>query len=149
MFRGHHLHSMDEKGRVAIPARFREALSGLQDERLVITQFRYRGHNCLDGYPYSSWRQLEERLLTNHRFDPENADLIDAYVSAAVDCQIDSQGRILVPQNLRDYAGLKRDVMFTGRIDMFRVWDQRGWDVVSKESQKIFDDTDRLRALKI
>lgn len=149
MFRGHHLHSMDEKGRVAIPARFREALSGLQDERLVITQFRDRGHNCLDGYPYSSWRQLEERLLANHRFDPENADLIDAYVSAAVDCQIDGQGRILVPQYLREYAGLKRDVIFTGRIDMFRLWDQQSWGIVSSAAQKIFDDTERLKALKI
>lgn len=149
MFRGHHLHSMDDKGRVAIPARFREALAVLQDERLVITQFRYRGHSCLDGYPYSSWRQLEERLLANHRFDPENADLIDAYVSAAVDCQLDSQGRILVPQNLREHARLKRDVMFTGRIDMFRLWDQQAWGTVSEASQKIFDDTERLKALKI
>lgn len=140
---------MDEKGRVALPARFREALSALQDERLVLTQFRYRGHNCLDGYPFSTWRQLEQRILGNSRFDPENSDLIDAYVSAAVDCQIDNQGRILVPPNLRDYAGLQREVMFTGRIDMFRMWDQRDWAIVSAESRKIFDDTERLKSLKI
>ena len=149
MFRGHIQHAMDEKGRVALPARFREALSALQDERLVLTQFRYRGHNCLDGYPFSTWRQLEQRILGNSRFDPENSDLIDAYVSAAVDCQIDNQGRILVPPNLRDYAGLQREVMFTGRIDMFRMWDQRDWAIVSAESRKIFDDTERLKSLKI
>ena len=69
MFRGHFEHSVDEKGRVAIPARFREALSGLQEERLVLTKFAVRQHRCLDIYPLAAWRELEKRLLGKSRFD--------------------------------------------------------------------------------
>ena len=70
MFRGHFEHTVDDKGRVAIPARFREALSGLQEERLVVTKYAIRGVRCLDVYPLAAWRQLEVRLQSQKRFDP-------------------------------------------------------------------------------
>lgn len=138
MFRGHFTHTVDDKGRVAIPARFREALSGLQEERLVVTKYGMRGKHCLDVYPLVAWRQLEERLLSRKRFDPALASFRNYYVSGAHECQLDGQGRILVPQLLRDYAGLRRDVIFTGDIDKFRAWDKDAWEQVFASDEEAF-----------
>ena len=150
MFRGHYAHTVDDKGRVAIPARFREALSGLQEERLVVTKFGMRGQHCLDVYPLSAWRQLEERLLARKRFDPTLASFRNYYVSGAHECQLDSQGRILIPQLLRDYARIQRDVMFAGDIDKFRAWDKDAWEQVFASDEETFlANPDRLGELDL
>ena len=81
MFRGHFEHAVDDKGRVAVPIQFREALSGLQEERLVATKFRIDGHRCLDVYPLSAWRRLENSLLAKNRFDPRYVRFRNVYVS--------------------------------------------------------------------
>ena len=83
MFRGHFEHAVDDKGRVAVPIQFREALSGLQEERLVATKFRIGGHRCLDVYPFSAWRRLESSLLAKNRFDPRYVRFRNVYVSGA------------------------------------------------------------------
>src|SRR5262245_20355012 len=141
MFRGHYTHSVDDKGRVAIPARFREALAGLQEERLVVTKFALRGRRCLDVYPFAAWQALEARLLEKKRFDPTIAQFRNYYVSGAHECVVDSQGRILLPQLLREYAGLGRDVMFTGDIDKFRIWDKDTWQEVFAADEQTFLDS--------
>jgi MraZ protein len=150
MFRGHYEHAIDDKGRVAIPARFREALSGLQDERLVITKFRLGGRRCLDVYPLSTWRQLEEKIVSKNRFDPRLQRFKNFYVSGAHECVIDGQGRALVPPLLRDYGGLRREVMFTGDIDMFRLWDKQTWQQsFSEDEQAVLDDPELLGNLDL
>jgi MraZ protein len=150
MFRGHFSHSVDDKGRVAIPARFREALAGLQEERLVVTKYGMREQKCLDIYPLSAWRQLEERLLAKNRFDPQLASFRNYYVSGAHECQLDAQGRILIPQLLRDYAGLGREAMFTGDIDKFRVWDKEAWQrVFSADEQAFLEHPERWGSLDL
>jgi MraZ protein len=138
MFRGHFSHSVDDKGRVAIPARFREALAGLQAERLVVTKYGMRDARCLDVYPLSAWLKLEERLLAKNRFDPQMASFRNYYVSGAHECQLDAQGRILIPQLLRDYASLGREAMFTGDIDKFRIWDKEAWQRVFAADEHAF-----------
>ena len=138
MFRGHFSHTVDDKGRVAIPARFREALSGLQEERLVVTKYGMRDRHCLDVYPLAAWRDLESRLLAKKRFDAHLAAFRNYYVSGAHECQLDAQGRILVPQLLRDYAGLGREAMFTGDIDKFRIWDKDAWQQVFTADEQAF-----------
>ena len=143
MFRGHYAHTVDDKGRVAIPARFREALAGLQEERLVVTKYALRGHRCLDVYPFGAWQELEAKLREKKRFDPAMARFRNYYVSGAHECGVDSQGRILLPQLLREYAGLRRDVMFTGDIEKFRIWDNDTWqEVFSADEQTFLDSTD-------
>ena len=150
MFRGHYEHAIDDKGRVAIPARFREALSGLQDERLVITKFRLAGRRCLDVYPLSTWRELEAKIVGKNRFDPRLQRFKNFYVSGAHECGIDAQGRVLVPPLLRDYGGLRREVMFTGDIDMFRLWDKQTWQqAFSEDEQAVLDDPDLLANLDL
>jgi MraZ protein len=150
MFRGHYEHAIDDKGRVAIPARFREALSGLQDERLVITKFRLAGRRCLDVYPLSTWRELEAKIVSKNRFDPRLQRFKNFYVSGAHECGIDAQGRVLVPPLLRDYGGLRREVMFTGDIDMFRLWDKQTWQqAFSEDEQAVLDDPELLGNLDL
>jgi MraZ protein len=140
MFRGHFSHTVDDKGRVAIPARFREALSGLQEERLVVTKFGMRDRRCLDVYPLAAWRQLEVRLLAKKGFEPRLASFRNYYVSGAHECQLDTQGRILIPQLLREYAHLGREAMFTGDIDKFRIWDKEAWQQVFNADEHAFLD---------
>ena len=150
MFRGHYEHAIDDKGRVAIPARFREALSGLQDERLVITKFRLTGRRCLDLYPLSTWRELEAKIVSKNRFDPRLQRFKNFYVSGAHECGIDAQGRVLVPPLLRDYGGLRREVMFTGDIDMFRLWDKTAWqEAFGEDEQRVLDDPSFLSELDL
>jgi MraZ protein len=144
VFRGHFEHTVDEKGRVAIPARFREVLSGLQEERLVVTKFAIQGKRCLDAYPFGAWRQLEQKLQARRRFDPKLVSLRNYYVSGAYECQLDGQGRILLPQYLREHSGIDRDTVFTGDIDKFRLWNKDTWQQVFAAHEQAFTDTPDL-----
>jgi MraZ protein len=114
MFRGTHLYSVDDKGRVAIPARFIKVLSGLQDECLVVTRFKRRNRPCLDVYPLSAWHRFEEKIAAEKRFNKQLSAFESWYVGAAQDVQIDGQGRMLIPPTLRKHAGIGREVMFVG-----------------------------------
>jgi MraZ protein len=150
MFRGHFSHTVDDKGRVAIPARFREALSGLQEERLVVTKYGMRDRRCLDVYPLSAWRELEKRLAARNRFDPDLASFRNYYVSGAHECQVDAQGRILIPQLLREYASLGHEAMFTGDIDKFRIWDKDAWQqVFAADEQTFLENPERWSKLDL
>ena len=141
MFRGNHLYSVDDKGRVAIPARFIKELSGLQDERLVVTRFKRRNRPCLDVYPLSAWQRLEEKIAAKKRFDKRVSAFESWYVGAAQDVQIDAQGRMLVPPTLRKHAGLAREVMLVGATDKFQIWDKDVFEEVDREDEReLFDD---------
>jgi MraZ protein len=150
MFRGNFEHAVDDKGRVAIPARFREALSGLQEERLVVTKFAHRGQHCLDAYPLSAWRQLEGRIVAKNRFSPKVVSFANYYVSGAHECQLDAQGRILIPPLLRDYAGLGREAMFAGDIDKFRIWNKELFHRVFQEDERaVLENPELLSELEL
>jgi MraZ protein len=150
MFRGHFEHAVDDKGRVAIPIQFREALSGLQEERLVATKFRIGAHRCLDVYPFSAWRRLEGSLLAKNRFDPRYVRFRNVYVSGAHELVLDGQGRVLLPPLLRDYAGISRGVMITGDVDKFRIWDQEVWQrAFGEHEDQVLDDEEFLAGLDL
>ena len=150
MFRGHFEHAVDDKGRVAVPVQFREALSGLQEERLVATKWRIDGHRCLDVYPLSAWRRLESSLLAKNQFDPRYVRVRNVYVSGAHELAIDAQGRVLLPPLLREYAGIGRDVMITGDVQKFRIWDQQVWQrAFGEHEDKVLDDEEFLASLDL
>ena len=143
MFRGNHLYSVDDKGRVAIPARFIKVLSGLQDECLVVTRFKRRNRPCLDVYPLSAWQRFEEKIAAEKRFNKKLAAFESWYVGAAQDVQLDGQGRILIPPTLRKHAEIAREVMFVGATDKFQVWDKDVFEQVDAEDEReLFDDPD-------
>src|SRR5579862_3882577 len=136
MFRGTFEHTIDDKGRVSVPARFREILLASNDDRVVITNFIMGGLRCLDVYPEAAWQALEERLRTKAQFDQRVMRFENYYFAAAHDCVIDKQGRILLPPSLRAYAALNRDVVFTSALEKFRIWDREQW-------KKVFGDAER------
>ena len=148
-FSGTFEHATDDKNRVAIPSKFRDVLVGLHQQALMVTRFRSGDRRCLDVYPLSAWEDLEAKLLAKRRFDPRVQQFKAVYVSGAHECVLDGQGRILVPQILRDWAGIKRDVVFTGQIDMFKMWDRDTWQRTFAEDEKIFDEPDVLAALNL
>jgi len=148
-FAGTFEHGTDDKNRVAIPSKYREALAGLDQQRLMVTRFREGDRRCLDIYPICAWEELEAKILAKRRFDPAIQRLKAVYVSGAHECALDAQGRILVPQHLRDWAGIKRDVVFTGQIDMFKMWDRDTWQRTLEQDEKIFDEPDVLGALDL
>ena len=136
MFRGTFEHTIDEKGRVAVPARFREILQATNDERVVITNFFVGRIRCLDVYPHAAWMHLEERLQAKPQFDQRVLRFQNYYFAAAQDCVLDKQGRILMPPSLREYAGLARDVVFTSALEKFRIWDRDQWKQVFGEAEE-------------
>jgi len=136
MFRGTFEHTIDDKGRVSVPARFREVLLASNDDRVVITNFIMGALRCLDVYPIAAWQALEERLRAKPQFDQRVMRFQNYYFAAAHDCIIDKQGRILLPPTLRMYAALNRDVVFTSALEKFRIWDRQQW-------QQVFGDAER------
>jgi MraZ protein len=136
VFRGSFEHAIDEKGRVSIPAKFRELLLGFQDDRLIATKFILHSFRCLDVYPLVEWERLEEELMKKPRFDENFLKMETFYLSNAYECTVDKQGRILLPPMLREYAGLKKDVMFTSALKRFRIWDKETWQRFNEESER-------------
>ena len=145
MFRGTHLYSVDDKGRVAIPARFIKVLSGLQDECLVVTRFKRRNEPCLDVYPIAAWQRFEARLAGDRRFGRKTGVFESWYVGAAQDVQVDTQGRMLIPPTLRDFARIGREVMFVGATEKFRIFDKDVFQQVDREDEhELFDESSDL-----
>ncbi len=136
MFRGSFEHTVDEKGRVSIPSKFREILLKLEDERLVATKFILNARRCLDVYPQTAWDKFEEELKEKPRFDENFLKLEDFYFSNAQDCLVDKQGRILLPPVLREYANLRKNVIFTGSREKFRIWDKDTWLQLNEDAER-------------
>lgn len=144
MFRGRFEYTIDEKGRISLPSKFREALSANFDERLIITSF----DNCLWAYPMPEWQAIEEKIAALPQFRSEVKALQRVFVSGAADCPLDKQGRIVIPPTLRDYAELKKEVVFVGMTKRIEIWSKEKWDQVFMDSQqKIESSTDDLADL--
>ncbi len=145
MFRGSFEHTLDSKGRVSIPAKFREVLLGKGDDRIVITNFVVEQARCLDVYPFDEWVRFEDEVRKKPRFDRRIIAFQNYYLGGASECAVDKQGRILIPPLLREYAGLKRDVVLVSVLDKFRVWDKETWKKVFAEAEeKLMQDPDFL-----
>jgi MraZ protein len=136
VFRGSFEHTVDEKGRVSIPVKFREILTRLQDDRLVVTKFILNSFRCLDVYPQAEWERFEQELMKKPRFDENFLKMENFYLSNAYECTVDRQGRILLPPMLREYAGLKKDVMCAAALEKFRIWDKSTWQRFNEESER-------------
>ena len=120
MFMGEYNHTIDAKGRLIIPSRFRELLG----EEFVLT----RGlDGCLSIYPMDEWVAFEEKLRALPLTNKDARTFSRFFVAGATACQLDKQGRILVPQTLRQFAGLDKDVVLTGNLNRIEVWSKEKW----------------------
>lgn len=117
---GHYEHTLDDKGRLAIPAKFRDRLG----DAVVLTN----GHGmCILGYPAAEWELVEKAMDGLSAARKEDVDLLRLIYSRAEDCEIDKQGRILLPAKLREYAQIKDAVMVVGMGRWFEIWNKDNW----------------------
>jgi MraZ protein len=126
MFRGHFEHAIDAKGRTSLPSRFRDVLAATGDARLVLTPSPFDA--CLHLFPMKAWEEFEAKIAALPQFEPNVIKLRRLYVSAAVECEVDKQGRVLVPNSLRDHAMLQKDVLWAGMGQMVELWAREKWN---------------------
>jgi MraZ protein len=123
MFRGRYQHTIDPKGRLSIPAKFRDALAHYGDraEQLIVVP----NEHSLEVHPLEEWQRIEDKLNAQPMFTPEVRQLSRLYMSRAKEATLDSAGRILLPPDTRKQAGLEREVTLVGGgRKMFEVWDR-------------------------
>ena len=125
MFRGSHPLKMDAKGRLSVPARFRERLLKKCEGRMTATISL--DQRCLSVYPAPAWEALEDEVRRLPAMDPEAQKIRRLLVGNGTDCDMDSQGRILVSPGLREWAGLDKRVQMVGQIQKFELWDESAW----------------------
>jgi MraZ protein len=120
MFTGEFQHTLDVKGRVIIPSRLRDGLG----DRFVVT----RGlDHCLFVYPPAEWSRLEQKLKQLPFTKSDSRAFMRLFFSGAMEVEADKQGRVLIPQNLRDYAGIEKDVMIIGVSNRVEIWNEKSW----------------------
>lgn len=136
MFKGTYRHRIDSKGRLPVPAVFRRALAAEGRPSLVITQL----DQCLAAYPPAEWARLEAQLRGLPAFSRPVKALTRLLTSRAADCELDAQGRILLPLLLRQAAGLGREATVVGVLNRIEVWAPETWDSFLRESERLLDD---------
>jgi MraZ protein len=121
LFYGEYQHTIDPKGRVIIPSKFREG----RGDKFIITKGL---DNCLFAYSSEEWTSLENKLKTLPLTNKDARAFVRFFFAGAAECEVDKQGRILVPQNLREYAGLDKEISIIGVSTRVELWDRNKWD---------------------
>lgn len=124
MFKGASSLNLDAKGRLAIPAKHRDALLAHSSGEMVITA---HSHPCLLLYPASAWEPIQSKIMALSSFEKRAAALQRRLVGYAEDVTLDSAGRMLISSVLRDLVGLDKEVMLVGQGSHFEVWDKEAW----------------------
>ena len=138
MFQGATALSLDVKGRLAIPARHREALVEASDGQLVLTA---HPHRCLLLYPEPAWLPIRDKVLATSSLNPQAASIKRLLVGNARDESMDSAGRLLVAPELRQFAQFEKQVWLVGQGSHFEIWSDIGWQ---KEQDAVFALGDQL-----
>jgi MraZ protein len=125
VFRGFSSVSIDAKGRMAVPARHRELLDARGVNTLIMTLSPW--DSCLWAYPLPAWDDIDDKLNALPAADAESRMAKRVMLGHATDCVLDAQGRVLVPQELRDLAGIARRAVVLGQGNKFEVWDEGAW----------------------
>jgi MraZ protein len=134
VFKGTYRHRIDGKGRLPVPAAFRRVWGG--EPAVVVTLL----DQCLAVYPPAEWARLEGQLAALPAFSKQVKAFTRLLLSRAADCEIDVQGRILLPPALRESAELARDAVVVGVLNRFEIWSPDSWDGFVRESERLLDD---------
>ena len=121
MFIGEYEHSVDVKGRVIMPARLREDIG----EKFILTKGL---DGCLFAYSQNEWTNFEEKLKTLPLTNKNARDFVRFFLSGAIECEIDKQGRFLIPSNLRVYSKLDKEIVILGVGTRIEIWDKNTWN---------------------
>jgi MraZ protein len=133
MFMGEYQHTLDDKGRLTIPSKFRTGLG----ERFVATK-GFDG--CLFLYPVQEWEQIGEKLKSLPFTRADARGFTRLLFSGAVECEIDKQGRIVVPPSLRDYAHIDKDAVLIGVSSRVEIWSQAGWEAYQSSAEASYEE---------
>jgi MraZ protein len=135
VFFGTHTPRLDDKGRIVLPAKFRDALG----DGLVVTRGQDR---CLYVWPRADFERMTARLSQTTGRGREDRSYVRLLYSGASDEQPDKQGRVTIPPTLREYARLERDCVVIGAMDKIEIWDAAGWEQYMSEHEDSFSDLD-------
>ena len=127
MFLGVSTLNLDAKGRIAIPAKHRETLAQTCASRVVVTINPNRDDRCLWLYPESEWREIARNLSRLPPMIRQNQLIQRLMLGHASEVELDGQGRVLLPNELREYAGLGKRVSLVGQMHKFEIWDEEIW----------------------
>lgn len=136
MFKGTYRHRIDAKGRLPVPAAFRRELSEAGSATVVMTPL----DQCLAAYPTREWARLEQQLVQLPPFSAPAKALARLVTSRAMDCDLDVQGRVLLPIPLRAAAGLQGEAVVIGVLNRFEIWAPERWESFVAESEHLLDD---------
>lgn len=128
MFMGEYNHTIDAKGRLIVPAKFREILG----DNFIVTKGL---DGCLFVYPNDEWTRFEEKLKSLPLTNKNARQFTRFFLAGAAVCEVDKQGRILLPQVLREFASLEKDVVLVGVASRIEIWSRERWD----ESMNTYD----------
>ncbi|WP_031386042.1 division/cell wall cluster transcriptional repressor MraZ [Desulfonatronum thiodismutans] len=135
-FRGHAYRSLDPKGRLVLPAEFRDViLSAGTHARVILTNF----DGCVVGYSLQEWERIEESFQRINMLNRQLRDFQRFFISGAMEVELDKQGRILIPPHLRTYAGLTREVALAGVGRKFEIWDLERFEEQRRKMEESFD----------
>ena len=121
MFMGEYNHTIDAKGRLIVPSKFREKLG----EEFVVTKGL---DDCLFVSPMDEWAHIEEAFRKVPLTNKKARDFVRFFFAGAASCEVDKQGRILLPPNLRSYAGLEKEIVSAGVLNRVEIWDKEKWE---------------------
>jgi len=143
LFRGISSINLDPKGRVAIPTRYRGELQECCDRQLVVTvavDDKCVGEvGCLWLYPLPEWEKLEQTISKLPTLNKMAGKLRRFVIGNASECEMDNQGRLLLPEKLREFAGMDRQVVLVGQLNKFEIWNEVAWQA---KQQEWLDGTD-------
>jgi len=124
MFRGSSYHTIDAKGRIIIPTRFRDAIKTGNRKGVMVSTF----DGGLVAYPYDEWENVESKILSLAQTSDTMRRFRRVFIGGAFDCSCDKQDRILIPPSLREYADLKKEIVLAGVLKIFEIWSRERWD---------------------
>ncbi len=133
MFRGSSIHSLDPKGRIIIPSRFRDVIRAGGGDAVMIT----RMDRSLFAYALDQWNRIEKKIFDLAEKSDAMRRFRRVFVGGAFECVCDKQGRVLIPPTLRDYANLEKEIILVGVLDHFEIWSKDNWE---KENQLMESD---------
>lgn len=150
MFRGANSINLDAKGRIAIPAKYRERLRESCDSQIIVTIDLEQP--CLTLFPLPHWEQLERQLQSLSNTNAVHQSIKRLLLGHAAECELDKNGRVLLPAVLREHAGLDKHLLLAGMGNTFQIWDEVRWndrirkDMESHANQQL--DPDKMPDLK-
>jgi len=132
MFRGSSSHTIDSKGRIIVPARFREIIKADDNNGVMISKM----DSGLVAYTHAEWRKIETRILSLAEKSDNMRRFRRVFIGGAFECPCDKQGRILIPPMLRQYAEFSREIVLVGVLDHFEIWSREKWEKENLHMEK-------------